>query len=53
VWTASAQQVKQPVYATSLDVWQHYARELLPARTLLEHHGLIDEKGRSTVLDSQ
>lgn len=34
--TASALQVRQPVYATSVGKWRHYARQLEPLRQRLE-----------------
>lgn len=38
--TASAVQVRQPVYATSVGKWRHYARQLEPLRTRLEAAGI-------------
>jgi tetratricopeptide (TPR) repeat protein len=38
--TASALQVRQPVYATSVGKWRHYARQLEPLRQRLEDAGI-------------
>jgi tetratricopeptide (TPR) repeat protein len=38
--TASAVQVRQPVYATSVGKWRHYARQLEPLRARLEAAGI-------------
>lgn len=38
--TASALQVRQPIYATSVGKWRHYARQLVPLRTRLESAGI-------------
>ena len=38
--TASALQVRQPVYDTSVGKWRHYARQLEPLRVLLENAGI-------------
>jgi tetratricopeptide (TPR) repeat protein len=38
--TASALQVRQPVYDTSVGRWRHFARELEPLRAILEDAGI-------------
>ena len=38
--TASALQVRQPVYATSVGKWRHYERQLEPLRQRLEQAGI-------------
>jgi hypothetical protein len=38
--TASALQVRQPVYDTSVGKWRRYARQLEPLRAQLEHAGI-------------
>jgi tetratricopeptide (TPR) repeat protein len=38
--TASAVQVRQPLYDSSLDQWRHYAAELAPVRSRLEAAGI-------------
>ncbi len=38
--TASALQVRQPVYASSVGKWRHYARHLEPLRVQLEKAGI-------------
>lgn len=38
--TASALQVRQPVYATSVGKWRHYERQLEPLRQRLESAGI-------------
>ena len=35
VTTASAQQVRQPIYRTSIDRWKNYREELIPAAAIL------------------
>jgi hypothetical protein len=40
VATASAAQVRQPVYKTSVQKWQRYADELMPLKRILEDGGL-------------
>jgi len=46
VRTASAVQVLQPVYTTSLNQWRHYADELRELMTQMQAQGLIDADGR-------
>jgi len=41
--TASAVQVRQPLYDSSLDQWRHYARELAPLRARLESAAIAIE----------
>ncbi len=38
--TASALQVRQPIYSTSVDKWRRYERQLDPLRQRLEHAGI-------------
>ncbi len=38
--TASAAQVRQPIYRTSVGLWRHYAKELEPLRMILEQDGV-------------
>jgi tetratricopeptide (TPR) repeat protein len=40
VTTASASQVRQPVYSTSVGKWRHFARELRPLQEALEAEGV-------------
>jgi tetratricopeptide (TPR) repeat protein len=40
VATASAVQVRQPVYRSSVARWRHYEEQLQPLKTLLESHGI-------------
>src|SRR3546814_9624260 len=44
--TASAAQVRQPIYRSSVGLWRHYERELAPLRRRLEAAGVrIDDTG--------
>ena len=38
--TASAAQVRQPIYTESKDLWRHYRTELAPLAQLLAQHGV-------------
>ncbi len=38
--TASAAQVRQPLYSSSIHLWERYARQLEPLRELLVAHGI-------------
>ncbi len=38
--TASAAQVRRPIYAESKDLWRHYRKELAPLARLLAHNGV-------------
>ena len=38
--TASATQVRQPVYTTSLDLWRNYEQQLAPLIRILESGGI-------------
>lgn len=38
--TASAAQIRQPVYSSSVDKWRHYERQLQPLRQLLVNGGI-------------
>jgi len=40
--TASAAQVRRPIYDTSVDQWRHYERELTPVRAALAAAGIAD-----------
>jgi hypothetical protein len=40
VATASAVQVRQPVYRSSVARWRHYEEQLQPLKALLESHGI-------------
>lgn len=41
--TASAAQVRQPIYTESKDLWRHYRKELAPLARLLAHQGVAVE----------
>jgi hypothetical protein len=43
VATASAAQVRQPLYADSVTSWRHYARELAPLAARLRASGVVPE----------
>ncbi len=43
VATASAAQVRQPVYATSMGSWRHYQQELAPLIERLRNSGALDD----------
>lgn len=49
VRTASAEQVRQPVYTSAIDRWRLFADRLAPARRVFENAGLIDAEGGSRV----
>jgi hypothetical protein len=38
--TASAAQVRQPIYTESKELWRHYRAELAPLAQLLAQHGV-------------
>jgi sulfotransferase family protein len=38
--TASAAQVRQPIYRDSLDLWRNYRQELAPLARMLAHNGV-------------
>ena len=38
--TASASQVRQPVYRSSVQKWKHFEKQLQPLRDILEGHGI-------------
>jgi hypothetical protein len=40
VATLSSQQVRQPLFRSSIDRWKHYERELAPLRRMLQDAGL-------------
>jgi tetratricopeptide (TPR) repeat protein len=41
--TASAAQVRRPIYAESKDLWRNYRQELAPLARLLSHNGIAVE----------
>jgi len=41
--TASAAQVRQPIYRESVDLWRNYRQELAPLARHLGHHGIAVE----------
>ncbi len=41
--TASAAQVRRPIYRESLDLWRNYRQELAPLARLLAHNGIAIE----------
>ena len=43
--TASAAQVRQPIYRSSVQKWRNYARQLQPVLRRLAEAGLVDEDG--------
>lgn len=45
--TASAAQVRRPVYQSSVQKWRNYARELQPVVRRLAEAGLVDEDGNA------
>jgi hypothetical protein len=40
VATASAMQVREPIYTSAVGRWQHYAKQLAPAMSLLDAAGI-------------
>lgn len=45
--TASAVQVRKPIYRSSLQKWRNYARELQPVLRRLQEAGLVDADGNA------
>jgi len=45
--TASAVQVRRPVYQSSVQKWRKYARELQPVLSRLREAGLVDADGNA------
>jgi tetratricopeptide (TPR) repeat protein len=43
--TASAAQVRRPIYASSVDRWRHVAAQMQPVLQRLQAAGLVDEDG--------
>lgn len=43
--TASAAQVRQPIYTSSIGLWRNVATEMEPVRRRLAEAGLVDENG--------
>ncbi len=43
--TASAVQVRQPLYSTSIQKWRHYENQLIPLKTRLTEAGLLGDTG--------
>lgn len=39
--TASAVQIRRPVYSSSIEKWRHYERQLAPLKTRLVKAGLV------------
>ncbi|MDX1518212.1 MAG: sulfotransferase [Woeseiaceae bacterium] len=50
--TASATQVRQPVYTTSLDMWRNYEQQLAPLIRILENGGIDIESTRPATGDA-
>jgi hypothetical protein len=46
--TASAVQVRQPIYTSSVGLWRNFAAELEPLRKKLAAAGLVDENGAAS-----
>jgi len=46
--TASAVQVRKPIYQSSVQKWRNYARELQPVLRRLQEAGLVDADGNPT-----
>ena len=42
--TASASQIRQPIYNSSVDKWKHYAEQLMPLSRLLEEGGVAADE---------
>ena len=38
--TASSEQVRQPIYSSAVNAWEHYRRHLEPLETLLKAEGV-------------
>jgi len=38
--TASSEQVRQPIYSSAVNVWEHYRHHLEPLETLLKAEGV-------------
>lgn len=47
--TASAAQVREPIYTTSVSRWRHFEAELEPVRRKLAAANIIDESGNSLI----
>jgi len=47
--TASQWQVRQPIYQSSINRWQHYEQHLAPAKNLLQCRGLFSTPGAAHV----
>ncbi len=46
--TASAAQVRQPIYRTSVGLWRRYATQLAPLAAFLQKAGIVVGEGRAT-----
>ena len=47
--TASAAQVREPIYTTSVSRWRHFEAELEPVRRKLAAANIVDENGNSLI----
>jgi hypothetical protein len=45
--TASAMQVRRPIYKSSVQKWRNYTRELQPVLRRLAEAGLVDADGNA------
>jgi hypothetical protein len=45
--TASAVQVRRPIYKSSVQKWRHFERELQPVLRRLQEAGLVDADGNA------
>ena len=45
--TASASQIRQPIYNSSVDKWKHYAEQLMPSRDCSRRCGLSTRRPTS------
>jgi hypothetical protein len=45
--TASAAQIRQPVYSSSVQKWRHYEQQLAPLQAQLQDAGLIETVDRT------
>ncbi len=43
--TASAAQIRQPIYTSSVEKWKHYEQHLAPLKNKLTEAGLVDQDG--------
>jgi hypothetical protein len=47
--TASAAQVREPIYTTSVSRWRRFKAELEPVRRKLAAANIVDENGNSLI----